>query len=426
MTDLELYRQLLGLTQPWRVVAVDLDPQECQVRVRVVPEADTQWHCPVCQRACPGYDAREERAWRHLDSCAFETWLVASLPRVSCPDHGVKTVSVPWAGPYSRFTLAFACFAVQVLRATQVQAQAAALLRLTEAEVNYLMEREVEAGLSRRAEASEQHPERLAHLTLDEKHYGVGQCYLTVLGDPANERVFAVCESRTKAAVVPLLEGSMTPAQRRGVRSVSVDLWEGFHAACQQVLPQADLVYDRFHAAAELSEALDETRRAEHRRLRATAPVPAGRRHGKSPLTGTRLWWLQASETLTQEQRAVLEAGLSAGWETARVWEVKEAFREFFEQASEAAAEQFLTRWLARARAVGNRQLTRVANLFEQHREKLLAAVRHQRSNAFGEYLNSRIGELKRRARGFPRFAGYRRAILFHLGRLDLCPHTFP
>lgn len=424
MTDTELYRQLLGLTDPWHVEAVDLDPQTSQVRVRVVPRPDTEWSCPVCQQPCPGYDARAERAWRHLDSCAFETWLVASLPRVACPTHGVRTVSVPWATPHSRFTQAFACFARRVLRATQVQAQAAALLRLTPAEVHSLMERTVTEGLARRETAAAGVP--LAHLTLDEKHYGRGQRYLAVLGDPHGQRVLDVGPQRTQAAVIPLLEACLTKAQRAAVRTVSVDLWEGFHGACAQVLPQAELVYDRFHAAAELSEALDETRRAEHRRLRESEPVPVGRRQARSPLTGTRLWWLRRAETLTEAQRAYLEAGLAAGWETAKVWEVKEAFRAFFTQASRPAGEQFLSAWLARARAVGNRHLTRVANLFEQHREKLLAALVHQRSNAFGEYLNSRIGELKQRARGFRRFAGYRGAILFHLGQLDRCPHTFP
>jgi transposase len=425
MTDLELYRQLLGLCDPWQVAAVDLDPQECQVSVRVEAPAGTPWCCPVCQQPCPGYDAREERRWRHLDSCAFETWLVASLPRVECPEHGVKTVSVPWAAPHSRFTLAFACFAVRVLRATQVQSQAASLLRLTAAEVHSLMERAVRAGLARRQRADPT-PEVMAHLTLDEKHYGPSQSYLTVVGDPAGERVWEVGPSRTQTQVGALLKACLTPEQRKQVQTVSVDLWEGFHAACRKELPQAQLVYDRFHAAAELNEALDETRRGEHRTLRATTPAPAGRRHAKSPLSGTRHWWLAAADTLTQERRAVLEAGLAAGWETARVWEVKEAFRQFFLQESETAGEQFLSRWLERARGVGNRHLTRVANLFQQHREKLLAALCHHRSNAFGEYLNSRIGELKQRARGFRRFAGYRRAILFHLGKLDLCPHSFP
>lgn len=85
-----------------------------------------------------------------------------------------------------------------------------------------------------------------------------------------------------------------------------VDLWEGFHAACRTVLPQAELVYDRFHAAAELNEALDETRRAEHRRLRANAPIPTGRRTARSPLSATRHWWLVPAEKLTNERRAIL------------------------------------------------------------------------------------------------------------------------
>src|SRR5215212_379360 len=139
MTDIELYRQLLGLAAPWQVARVEVDPAQQEVRVHVTAQEGTPWHCPVCQRPCPGYDAREERRWRHLDSCAFTTWLVARLPRVECPDHGVKTVAVPWSEPHSRFTEAFACFAVHVLQATQVQSQAAVLLRLTPAEVAYLM-----------------------------------------------------------------------------------------------------------------------------------------------------------------------------------------------------------------------------------------------------------------------------------------------
>ena len=158
-------------------------------------------------------------------------------------------------------------------------------------------------------------------------------------------------------------------------------------------------------------------------------PIRAVAEHiqlSRKTLENPRRWWLVPAAELTDARRAVLEAGLAAGWETARVWEVKEAFREFFEQEGKEAGERFLTTWLARARAVGNRHLTRGANLFEQHGAKLLAALVHQQSNAFGEYLNSRIQELNQRARGFRRFVGYRCAILFHLGRLDACPHTFP
>jgi transposase len=43
--------------------------------------------------------------WRHLDTCQYQTFLHARVPRVACPTHGVRQVRVPWAEARSRFTL---------------------------------------------------------------------------------------------------------------------------------------------------------------------------------------------------------------------------------------------------------------------------------------------------------------------------------
>jgi transposase len=417
MTDIELYTQLLGLTPPWQVCAVTLDPDARSVHVRVEPAADAQWRCPECRQPAPGYDGREERAWRHLDSCEFTTWLVARLPRVQCPTHGVKTVTVPWAEPHSRFTRAFACFAQHVLQATRVQAHAASLLRLTPAQVHDLMDRVVRAEVDTATAADRPAPG--VHLTLDEKQYGAGQSYLTVLGDPSTGRVVEVADTRTEAATVTLLTRTLSPSERAVVRTVSLDLWAPFLAACARVLPEAERVYDRFHAAQELNDAVDATRRAEHRRLRAEPPG------GPSPLTGTRFWWLHHAEDLSPEQRAQLEALRADGLQTAQVWACKEAFRAFFDQPDEAAGAAFFERWHAQAIAVGSRPLTAVAEKFARHRELLLAYLRHHRTNAFAEYLNGAIQQIKAAARGFRNFACHRRAILFFLGGLGRCPQTF-
>ena len=115
MTDNELYRQLLGLSAPWQISQVDLNVTEQEVRVHVAYDlAQAPLLCPACGQAGSCYDLREERTWRHLDSCQFKTYLVARLPRVACAVHGVKTVDAPWCEPHSRFTLAFACFAISL------------------------------------------------------------------------------------------------------------------------------------------------------------------------------------------------------------------------------------------------------------------------------------------------------------------------
>jgi transposase len=105
MHDKELYRRILGLEEPWRVESVELSVQEKRVDVRLVHAEGQRWACPECGRELAGYDHAEERTWRHLDTCQFQTHLHARVPRIDCPEHGVKQVKVPWAEPHGRFTL---------------------------------------------------------------------------------------------------------------------------------------------------------------------------------------------------------------------------------------------------------------------------------------------------------------------------------
>jgi transposase len=424
MKDVELYQQLLGLTAPWTVTAVAVDVDQQQVRVSVAAPPETRWPCPECGRQCPGYDHRQERAWRHLDSCAFQTWLVARLPRCHCPEHGVLTVEAPWTIPHSPFTLAFECFALRVLQATRVQAKAARLLRLTPAQVHGLMDRAVDRGVASRRAAASAAP--IAHLTLDEKSFGRGQQYLTVLGDGTHGRVWEVAETRTRETAVHLLTHRLTPAQRTAVEAVSLDMWEPYRHACAAVLPEAQVVYDRFHIAQALNEAVDQTRRAEQRRLRQVRPAAPGEPGAGSPLTKTKYLWLRNPEELTAEQQAHLAALQEQGLETARVWACKEAFRDFFAQPTVAAGKTFFQQWYDRAVAVGNRPLTAVAEQLRRHRSGLLGYLEQHVTNASAEEMNNEIQAIQTAARGFRQFAGYRRAILFFLGGLDLCPHKGP
>ena len=60
----------------------------------------------------------------------FKTILVGRVPRVKCPEHGVKSVAVPWAEPHNRFTIMFERFAIEVLQMTQTVKGAMTILRL--------------------------------------------------------------------------------------------------------------------------------------------------------------------------------------------------------------------------------------------------------------------------------------------------------
>jgi len=409
MTDTELYRQLLGLAAPWQVSHVELKIAQQQVRVHVTYDFH-QPHllCPECGQAGPYYDLREERTWRHLDSCQFQTFLVARLPRIQCREHGVKTIAAPWCEPHSRFTLAFECFAIAVLTATGVQAKAAGLLRLSPTQVQELMARAVERGLARRDPNA-----RLPHLSLDEKSFQQGHHYISVLGDSLGKGVLDVVEGRTLEAAKCLLRNSLSSAQREQVASVSMDMWPAFAGAKEQVLPQAQTVHDRFHIVGYLSDAVDKTRRDENRTLSKA---------GASPLVKSKWLWLRSPEKLTDKQRALFTALQSQDLETSKVWSFKEAFRDFFSARDVEEGEAFFGNWSEQALALGNKHLTKVAQMLRDHLPGLLAYLCHRTSNAVAEGLNGQIQLIKARARGFRQFPQFRIAILFFLGKMDMNP----
>jgi hypothetical protein len=48
MRDVELYRHLLGLEEPWTVRSVELNVQEQRVDVWAGHAGDVRWPCPEC------------------------------------------------------------------------------------------------------------------------------------------------------------------------------------------------------------------------------------------------------------------------------------------------------------------------------------------------------------------------------------------
>jgi transposase len=123
MQDQELYEKLLGLKAPWTLTDVDLQVTESKVTVTVGHTPLTQFACPECGHLCTIHDHRY-REWRHLDSCSFVTMIKAKVPRITCPVHGVKQVTVPWAEPGSGFTALFEAVAISWLRVASIQAVA--------------------------------------------------------------------------------------------------------------------------------------------------------------------------------------------------------------------------------------------------------------------------------------------------------------
>jgi len=400
------YALLLGVGSPWEVKTVELKLPEKKVEIELGWQWGQSASCPECGRACALHDCAPERTWRHLDTMQFTTLIRARTPRANCPEHGVKTIQVPWAAPQGRFTLLFERFAVDVLLASASVSQACALLGISWDTAHEIMRRAVARGLEQRQ------LEGLKYLGMDEKNFKRGQSYITLLTDLEQSRVLDVVEERTRQAADQLWT-TLSPAQKQAVEAVAVDMWEPFIQTIQQQVPTADVVHDKFHVSKYLGEAVDQVRRQEHKELLA---------QGDETLTGTRQLWLYNPQNFSPAQVEEFAALKDQQLKVARAWAAKELFSKFWEYREEGWARRFFKQWYGWVSRSRLKPVVAVAQMLKRHLANLLTYLRHHITNAVTEGLNSKIQSLKAAARGFRNFQNYRTRILFFCGKLNLYP----
>jgi len=222
----------------------------------------------------------------------------------------------------------------------------------------------------------------------------------------------AALPGRTREAADSLWN-TLSDPQRRQVRAVAMDMWPAFLGSAAEHVPQAAVVHDKFHISQHLGEAVDRVRRAEHQQLR---------RAGDERLTGSRYLWLTKEENLSAERKAAFQDLKDSSLKTSKAWAIRELFRDFWEQPSEADGRTFFGDWHAWAVRCRLPPMVKVAQMLRRHRERIVTWFQHPISNAAAEGFNSRIQALKSAARGFRNFANYRTRILFFCGRLPLRP----
>lgn len=405
----QLFERSMGLGPEWRVSEVWFEerggaPDELHVRVEHVRGQAVG--CPECGRRCGTYDTRE-RTWRHLDIWQYETVVHCAVPRADCPEHGVRTVRMPWeVRPNSHFT---ALFEVQVLvmaLSGMTVAAIASRVREGDARVWALLRRAVAEA---RGSADYSAVERVG---IDDTARRRGQSYISTMVDLDARRVVAVTEGRDRGSVGRLCDQlEERGGDRSRVLEVTRDMAEAYSLGVASEMPQAAQTVDRSRVMQLFSRATDRVRCRERRESEEK----------RAMLAGTKYVWLKRESNLTGRQLAK-RAGLDPARprpRTARACQMAEAMRDVYGLPGRESAARALDRlcsWMMHSNVP---EMKVVAGTLRKEREGIPDWWRRGSTNAILEGLNSIVQSIKRAARGFRNTGYFETMIFLRLGRLD-------
>lgn len=238
----------------------------------------------------------------------------------------------------------------------------------------------------------------LKRLGIDEISLRKGkQNFVLVLTNLDTAEVVDVLEKRTQDKLRDRL-AQLTQQERSQIVEVAIDMWEPYSNVCAQLLPNADIIVDRFHVAKAVNE---ELKKLKNQKKKQHPEVIKGAHY---PL-------LKNQEDLTDTQQEKLDQVYETCPTLKMAHRLKECLRHIFEYPStkEKAIQRF-QKWI---------RIAEKENLFPKFLKTLsnwmdkIANYFHQRTTSgMVEGINNKIKLIKRRAFGFRNFGNFRLRVI--------------
>lgn len=178
------------------------------------------------------------------------------------------------------------------------------------------------------------------------------------------------------------------------IKLAVMDMWVPFRNSVKRNVPEAKIIYDKFHIMQQLSKAMDEVRRQEYKRLLGK---------DRSFLKGQRYTLLSRRENLTLSGRQSLKKLLSLNKRLNKAYLLKESFGQLWEYKRAGWALAFFKKWKEALKWQRLAPYEKFAKMIERHWSGLMAYCEEENKPPMGmvEGLNNKIKVLMRKAYGY-------------------------
>jgi len=234
----------------------------------------------------------------------------------------------------------------------------------------------------------------LVNIGVDEVSYRKGHRYLTLVSDHETRRIIWAKEGKSSETFAAFFE-DLGQERCKAIKLVSMDMSEAYIQTARQYIPQAQIVFDRFHVQQLVGDAVDETRREEWRRLKEISDEAA------TEIKGLRYSLLKNPWNLTAEQSDRLSDLQKDNARLYRAYLLKESFASILDRRQPNVAKKKLEDWISWASHSRLPAFVKTARTIRKHLDDIVAYVRFRFTNSTAEGLNNKVRLLTRRAYGF-------------------------
>lgn len=404
MNSEKIFELALGIESPWFVDSIKLELENKKKILHIyIDYTKTEFHLTDSGKS-KIYD-HKKRTWRHLNFFEHECYIHCDVPRLLDSDNKPKQIQVPWARENSGFTLLFEAFSMCLIEQEMAINKIGKLLSEYPKRIWTIFDYWI--GIA----YSEANHTEITKLGIDETSRKKGHEYITVAVDMEQKRTVHVTEGKdaqTIEKITDYLESKGSPKEK--IEQVCIDLSPAFISGVIKEMPNAAIIFDRFHVQQLLNEAMDDVRKKE--------------KSEHDILKHHKYTFLKSNENLSSRMKEEREKLIVLLPKLGEAYRLKVLFDDFWELENEEDAEGFLAYWTDLAYDSKIPSFIKFANTIKTHWFGIANYTKYKMSNGILESINSKIQLAKNRARGYRNIKNLINMIYFLTGKLKFnYPH---
>lgn len=333
------------------------------------------------------YDTRK-RLVRDLDAFGTAVYLAFEVRRVNCRRcQAVKTERISWLALSNRATKRF----------EEAVGRMARQMPLTEVarhhRISWDQAWRMELEYMRELVQKRPPAEKIRVIGVDEISIRKGHTYQVVVADLDEQRPIWIGGTGRTQEDMDLFFADMGFERSTDIQLAVMDMWRAFRNSTGEYAPQARIIFDKFHVLRHLSDALDEVRRQEYKRVNEKE---------RKFIKGQRYTLLSHHANLDADGRRSLKLLLKANKRLHKAYLLKESFGQLWDYSYPASARKFFENWKAQLRWQKLEPYEKFAAMIERHWDGIVSYCHpdNKVSLGFMEGLNNKIRVIQRRAYG--------------------------